>query len=419
MLEYRPVPDEDLEEFRRLVSYAFRPTEAYEPVDSPDDLPEPATVGDRRGIYEDGELCSVCAHHWFTLRVRDEFHAAPGLSAVSTPPRHRRRGLVRRLLSESLREYRDRDAGVSVLWPFEHPFYRRFGWGTCSRHVRATCEPEALAELDATTVGGVDRTADRPDATSTDADGEFVDLGADEWEALDRVYRATNDQGLAMSRTEEWWRKRVFAGWDRDPYVAGWERNGRLAGYLVYTIDEPADGDSDGRRMDVRELGYTDFEAYRHLLRFCGYHDSQVGSVRLYGPVDTTIQDLVSDPRDVELEIEPGPMVRLVDVRRALGALSYPASMGGEVVIEVEDDLAEWNDGRFRLSVADGRTTVERTDDDSEVVAGVPTLSQVVVGHYSVARAERVGTLTLGSDEARSTLAGLFPPEETFLREFF
>ncbi|MFC7155149.1 GNAT family N-acetyltransferase [Halomarina halobia] len=78
--DYRPVPDADVEAFRRLVTYAFRPTERPDPLDGPDDLPAPARIGARRGIYDGDELCCTGRHHWFTHRIRGERHAVGYLS---------------------------------------------------------------------------------------------------------------------------------------------------------------------------------------------------------------------------------------------------------------------------------------------------------------------------------------------------
>ncbi|MFC6836107.1 GNAT family N-acetyltransferase [Halomarina ordinaria] len=403
--DYRPVPEADVEEFRRLVTYAFRPTERPDPLDSEDDLPAPARIGARRGIYEGEELLCTGRHYWFTHRIRGERHAVGGVSAVSTPPKNRRRGLVRRLLAESLAEYRERDHDVASLWPFEYEFYRTFGWATASRTGEARFAPDALDFLDA-----------------LDAAGRFVDLDADRWADCEAVYRAATDHALSMYRTEEWWRKRVFAGWEDDPYVAGWERDGDLRGYLVYDID---DGD-DGRVMTVSEWWGVDTEARLELLRFCRYHDSQVGRVTLHGPVDPTLQDLVRDPEAVTVEVNPGAMVRLVDVERALSALAYPTDAEVTVRLAVEDPLAEWNRGRFHLDVRDGRATCERVTAGADAAAGegadatlsVGALSQLAVGYRSAGDLARHGRL----DADESTVAALetaLPREETFLAERF
>lgn len=393
MAEYRSVPETDLNEFHRLISYAFRPTEEFEPIESRKDIPEPETVGEGRGLYDGDELVCTGVHYWFTLQIRSEDHQVAGLGGVSTPPKHRRKGHVRQLLADSLKEYRERDQCFAALWPFSYSFYRRFGWGMCSEEESITCPPDALAFLD---------------SVNMPSGGEYVDLDADYWGELDQVYEACNDHGLAMRRTEEWWRKRIFHGWN-DPYVSGWERDGELRGYLVYDIED----EDDGRTMTIHDLGYVDPEAYTELLRFCYYHDSQVERV-VIPDASTMLHDFVEDPRAVEIERQPGAMIRVVDVERALSHLSYPAD--GSVVLDVNDRLAEWNDGRFRLTVADGTATCEPTTDDPDATVGVATLSQIAVGYLSVEHATVTGDLTVSEPR---TLSALFPEEETYLREGF
>jgi predicted acetyltransferase len=404
-LEYRPVPDADIEAYSRLTAYAFRPEEAYEPIRSVEDVPEQWTLPDRRGLYEAGELCCTGAHHWFSLRVRGAFALVPGLSAVSTPPRHRRRGLVRKLLAESLSEYHEEGAGFCVLWPFDHAFYRAFGWATCSQYAEVSTTPETLSGIDGT-------------------DGyEYTTLTTEDWAILDRVYWETNAQALAMDRTEGWWRKRACIGFEVDPYITGIERDGSLVGYLIYRIEATDDGSD--RRLIVEEYGCTEFDAYRALLRFCYYHDSQVGEVVFTESVDTVLQDLVGNPRGVDVNVHPGPMVRIVEVERALAELSYPAEANGELVFDIADTFVPRNDGRVRLSVTDGEgscTPVRSgtgTDARADIELPITTLAQLAVGYRSVERAETVGDLEVPNDADRRTLERWFPPTSPYLRERF
>ena len=405
-LRYRPVPDDDVDEFRRLLTYAFRPTDSHEPLDDGEELPSPEQVGARRGVYDGADLLCTGRHHWFTMNLRGSKHEVPGLSAVSTPPWNRRRGLVRRLLRESLEEYRERECWFSVLWPFEHPFYATFGWATTTDYGEISVAPDDLDFVD-----------------DVDPTGEFVELDADRWADCEAVYREANDHTLAMYRTEEWWRKRVFQGWQDDPYVAGVEREVEgeetLVGYVVYRFDE----DGDDRTLKAYETCAVDHDAYVELLRFCRYHDSQAGSVELYGRPDTDPFDLVTDPRDVSIELHPGPMVRLVDVERGLSALDYPGDAGGSVTFAVEDDLVPWNDGAFRLAVEGGRATCEPAGDasdatDADVELGVGALSQLAVGYRSATRLREVGRLHC-DDGAVETLDVLFPTEKVVLHEGF
>lgn len=399
MPDYRPVPDDRTREFMRLTSYAFGPDRG--PF-SDDDLDEraasgPAQLGERRALFDGDDLLAACVHHPLSMRVRGEWRDVGGVSAVASPPEHRRRGLVRDLLAAALREYRDRGWRYSALWPFDHGFYRRLGWGTAARYAKLDCDPDALAFAG--------------DARS----GRFRRADADDWAALDRVHRATYEGfDLALDRTEAWWRNRVFETWTGDPYVYALERDGETVGYLVYAVE----GD-DGGRLRVDDLGYVDADAYRNLLRFCYDHDSQVSSVRLWRPDSTRLLDRVDDPTAVECRVKAGAMFRLVDVARGLEALARPGRVG-EFALAVSDPVADWNDGTFRVTVRDDGVECVRDDDaDPGVEASVAALSQVAAGYLPVGDAADVSDLTVHDAGAADLLAAALPERETFVTDGF
>lgn len=399
-MDFRPLPEDREEQFRDYVHYAFRlqdgPVDEHEG-DLEDDL------GDPRGLFDGDAMVSVCRHHWFRARLRDRWFEMPGLAAVATPPEHRRKGYVTQLLAESLAEYRERGDFLTALWAFKHPFYGRHGWGLANRYVRYECDPGALAFSRSNTHGGPD-------------DWRFRRIESDEYELLEPVLVAdAEDYELEMNRTEEWWHKRVFDGWRGEPYVYGWEKDGQMRGYVVYRVSD----EDDGKQLHASELAAVDHEARLHLLRLLANHDSQVERVTFYGPDDASLLDLADDPAEIECEVKPGPMVRLVDVPTALEALDYPDAPDGELTLAVDDSLVDWNDGAFRVTVEDGRATCEPTDADSEVRTGVATLSQVYVGYHSVADAETFGDLEVEDGAAREVLSAMFPPRDVFLREGF
>ncbi|NEU57017.1 enhanced intracellular survival protein Eis [Halorussus sp. MSC15.2] len=401
-MEYRPLPDDRKEQFQEYVEYAFSPEDG--PQDEydwdPDEQP-----GDERALFDGDSMLCVCRHYWFRTHLRDQQFEMPGLSAVASPPQHRRQGHVTRLLGESLREYRDRGDVLTALWAFEHPFYERQGWGLANKWTRYECDPEALAWT-------------RDDSL---AGGEFRPIDADEYERLDSVLAAA-DAGyeLGIERTEAWWRERIFSGWQTDPYAYGWEsEDGELRGYLVYRVKDEVE--SEGKRLHVSDFAAADREARVNLLRFLADHDSQVERVSVNRPLETTLLDSATDPADVDCEIKPGPMVRLVDVPAAFEALDYPDAPDASFTVRVSDSLADWNDGTFRVRVEGGRATCERTAGEAEadVVTGVSALSQVYVGYHSVADAESLTDLDVRTPVARETLSAMFPERDVFLREGF
>ncbi|MFO8115844.1 MAG: GNAT family N-acetyltransferase [Halorubrum sp.] len=427
-MEYRPFPDERVDEFGAFMRYAFSPAEG--PYD-PEEADDHDTVAERRGLFDAAdEPVAVCAHHFFALRIRGADREAAGLSAVASPPEHRRQGYVGRVLRESLAEYRDRDVGVSVLWPFEYPFYAGYGWATASRYRRLAAPPAQLGFVDDLV------------ATDGDAAGTFRPLDEDDYAAVRPLLAAMADRyDLTMDWTEEWWRERALRGWKTDPFVYGWERDGDLRALCRYTFDDDPD-DGDETVMRVSDVAVADEEAWFQLLRFCRNHDSQVGEVRIRAPPDAPLLDLVDDPRAVDCEIETGPMARLVDVAAALEALDPDPATAATFALAVDDPLAAWNDAVVRVVVAEGTVAVERLDADSaggdlaggdaadaDAVVGadatvdVGTLSQLYVGYLSVDEAVRAGGLAAEGgatpDDVTAALRALFPPRTTHLREGF
>ncbi|GAB3031343.1 GNAT family N-acetyltransferase [Natronobiforma cellulositropha] len=403
MAVYRELPEERFDAFYEYVRYAFLPERGIPEYDPEED--EHPEISARRALYEAGApadadpLC-LCAHLWFDTRVRGETHPSAGLSAVASPPEHRRGGHVRQLLEASLEEYRERGLHFATLWPFRYRFYAQYGWEYADDRVRVECPPEALA-------------------FATDAIGErgtFRRLEADEFAALAPVYEAhTEGYGLALERDETWWRYRVFEHWRDDPFVYGWERDGEIRAYVVCTFD----GELGERTMTVSDHAFVDHESHLAALSFCHRHDSQVETVTFETPSDSSLLDVVPDPDELERTLTAGPMVRLVDVSEALEALSYPAGETERVTIAVEDPLAAWNDGTFTLAVTDGEATCRPSSEPPEVTLDVGTLSQLAVGARRVETLERTERLSSTDAAGVETLGRLFPPEPVYLREFF
>lgn len=412
-LDYRPFPEERGDEFSAFMRYAFSPEEG--PYDPEADDEDREYLAEFRGLFDGEEAVAVCGHHDFSLRIRGRDREAAGLSAVASPPEHRRRGHIERLLRESLTEYRGDGVRFSVLWPFEHPFYRRYGWATVNRYRRVKAPPEQLAF-----------------AASDDADeaGEFRRLDEDDHgDAADLLAATAERYDFTMARTEAWWRERTLRGWKTDPYVYGFERDGDLRALLSYTFEERDDGD--GRAMTVGDAAVADPAAWDQIFRFCRDHDSQVERVRLRLPADVSLLDRVDDPRAVTEEVRAGPMFRLVDAPAALRELSPDPGLDAAFTLAVDDPLVDWHDRPVRVTVADGEVDAERVDPDeagasgstvADVTVGIGTLSQLYAGYRDVDDLRAHAALEVDDDAPDgldADLDALLPPRRTFLREGF
>lgn len=412
--EFRRLPPDRRDEYRRIVEYAFQPESGLDAYDEPGDGDSTADDGDeladepgeRFGAFVGDDLASVCKHYDFTASLRGSWVPLAGLAAVSTPPEHRRRGHVRTLVDGSLDRWRG-DYPLAALWGFSHEFYRQFGWATATKLFEYTCDAEALAS-----------------AAADDRAGRFHRVEPDEWRDLRDARDAyALDRTLALRYDEDWWREKVFrASDDGRPYVYAWERDGAVRGYVVASF-EGGDGNGIGNRhLSVEQAACVDHDAYRHVLRFLADHDSQVEEYTLYRG-DATLLDAVEDPYDLDCEVHVGPMVRVVDVADALSTVPYPQDETADLTLAVTDGTAAWNDGAFDLSVDGGTGRCTRRDDaradGADATVGVGTLSQLVVGYHSVADARDVGDLSVRSERVADRLAALFPPANPTLRTFF
>ncbi|QAU13727.1 GNAT family N-acetyltransferase [Halorubrum sp. BOL3-1] len=409
-LDYRPFPDERGEEFRAFMRYAFSPEEGpYDPEADDDDREH---LAEYRGLFDGDDPVAVCGHHEFALRIRDCDRDAAGLSAVASPPEHRRQGHIERLLGESLVEYRDDGVDFSVLWPFEYAFYRQYGWKTVSRYRWVKTPPEQLAFAASGSEGGDDARFRRLDADDYDAAADLLAAAAERYD-------------FTVARTGAWWREYTLRGWKTDPFVYGFERDGDLRALLSYTFEDRDDGD--GTAMVVSDAAVADPVEWDLIFRFCRDHDSQVERVRLRLPVDVSVLDRVDNPRAVTEEVRTGPMFRLVDAPAALAELSPDPDLETAFTLAVDDPLVGWHDRPIRVTVAGGevdaeRVDAERTAADADVTAGIGALSQLYAGYRGVEDLRAHAALDVGGEDAEALagdLAALCPPRRTFLREGF
>jgi predicted acetyltransferase len=391
MSEYRPLDPGDYEEFDRFARYAFAPERG--PLDAEAGRSVGSALFDLRGLY-DGGLKSGCRRYTFEARVRDGIERVGGLGALATPPEYRSQGYASELCRAVCREYSAEGIDLVVLWPFATRFYERMGWATAHDLYEFALPPGA--------------------APAHEPRGRYRRLRVDDWERLRSVETAAaSGVGLAMRRSEAWWRERTLTTWTggAEPFIYGYERNGDLAGYLVYTVE---DSDTHERTLSVGAVGSVDREAHRSTLEFLRRHGAQVDNVELTVPTDSQLLALAERPEAVTCERVPGPMVRLTTVD-ALTGLDWSA-LDEPLTVAVEDPLVPENDGRVRIS--EGGLDDPGEDADPELRVDIGTLTQMYVGRYDPATARRVAGLS-ATGSLRESLTGLFPERQNCLREFF
>ncbi|MGQ9548383.1 MAG: GNAT family N-acetyltransferase [Roseiflexus sp.] len=356
-----------------------------------------------RGLYRSGRLVTQCVLH--PLRMANGaggMIAAGGIGAVATPPEERRRGHVERLLRAVCDELRSQNVPLSMLAAFKESFYRRYGWATFYEARRLSGPPDHFASFRAYRSGQWVRLDDSA-ATVTE---------------LDAIYRgALRGRFGPLERDALWWQTRVFRSGDASPHwIYVWRDSaGHGRSYVIFSVERT----ERGRVVRCRETVALDPQARAQIFAFFAAFADQCAEVRFNAPIDAPVQMLMPDP--LECSVEPGSMLRIVDVGQALEAYTFPRDIAGRVTLRITDDWLEHNNGVFRLEIEGGvaQATHLSNGTDADVHCDIRTLTQIYSRAIRPRTAAAFGLLDVHARPALALLEHLFAGLAPYASDWF
>ena len=354
--------------------------------------------------YDEGRPVGLTGSYPFDLTVPGGTVSAAGVTWVGVLPSHRRRGILRELMRRQLEDVRARGEPVAILWASEAAIYGRFGYGIAAPNASLAAQRPAFALRDAPAPTASVRLISQDEAR----------------EAFPPLYeRIRLARPGMLSRSEQWWREHRLADpehWRRGAgpkFYAVLEVDRRAEGFAMYRVAPRWDNGTPQGELRVIEAQATSPEATRELWRF-------LFGIDLVATVRTSIFDpnsplflMVVDPRSLHITLSDGLWLRLLDVEQSLRARSY--SSGDSVVIEVLDELCEWNVGRYRVGENGGRTP-----DGADLRLHVADLASLYLGGFDVHRLAAAGRIEELSPGALDRAGRIFRTHETpFCPEVF
>jgi predicted acetyltransferase len=326
-----------------------------------------------------------------------------GLTAISVLPTHRRRGILRSMITYHFEETEGRGEMVSGLGASESIIYGRFGYGLATSFADYEIDPRRGQ-------------FSRPPATR----GRLRLLEPEETAKIvpplyDRYRRG---QPGELSRPQLWWE--IYA---RDPdwmrhgasrhYDVVYESDpGRVDGWVSYRVENRWPGGLASNVVKVRMLVGLTPEAEAALWRYLLDLDL-AGTIKLQDrPVDDPVRWRLADPRRLRVtDLGDHLWLRLLDLPGALGARRY--AVEGTLVLEVTDALRPRNQGRFRLEGGPDGAVCEPTRAEPDLALDVADIGAAYLGGTSLAslaRAERVAELTPGALLRAERMFAASPP---------
>jgi predicted acetyltransferase len=287
----------------------------------------------------------------------------PGVTWVSVSPTHRRRGILRELISRQLRGYAEDGVVMAVLTASEGGIYRRFGYGPASQVRRTSVDRRRTALLDPPKPGSVQL------ATADVARDHLVELHA-RWRA---------QVPGAVSRSDAIWDVYLL---DREGSRDGMTARRYLVhpdGYVGYRVKSEW---ADGRPQHVCWM--TDFvavtpAAHSALWQVLLGMDLFATIDGFQMPLNDPLQHLVDDPRQVRtLAVNDGIWVRPLDIAATLAARTYAVEI--EAVLQIDDPM--FGDGRYLLTGGPDGAVCVRSDRPADLQLNVDALGAVYLGGH-------------------------------------
>lgn len=310
-----------------------------------------------------------------------------GLTMVAVHPDHRRKGVLTAMLRHHLEHVRGQ-AGthVSALHASEPAIYGRYGYGLASLELEVSLNRGTTLtspSLEQAAAAITTQLATVSDAAVPKRMHE-CHLGSAELGSVVGAfgyYARICHQLPEELRDKEPWRvlfarrDGVDVGFAMFRRTSKWER-ARAAGELVVwaLVGNPA----------------AQFALLRRLVDFDLIATLKVGTVG----VDDPLLLWVGGPRAAsDVATYDSLWVRLVDLPEALQERTWSAPC--DVVVEVADTAAPWNDGSWRIRADEaGEATVQRTTAESDVSLRVEALGAAYLGGGNLAALHRAGLVS-------------------------
>lgn len=390
MLEIKFVADKYEDPMKHILSYCF----GLPPEFGEEFISETFQSDNCLGCFDGDRLGALLCISPFDMYFHGETVLMGGIGAVSTLPEYRHCHCASNMLIKSLEIMKERGYTFSALGPFSYEFYRKYGWELGFHSKKYNIRVDDLGGL------GVGR-------------GVFRPLNLDDIPRVKSLYESfISKYNGAIRRDEKTWNSKLnVQGKDRD-YAYGYSRQGDgLHGYIFYSIEN--------RKLYIRELIYDSLDTKLELMRFVYNHSAQVETVIWDAPQDDNTMLMLANPR-IGQTINPGMMIRVVDVKKALEAYDFPLLYRGSIAIKIQDKWAPWNDGVFNILIKKGSATVEKvTDISPHIECDIQTFSQIMSGYIGMKEAIEIGEITPHIPGVLDDLKILFKKHATHMTDRF
>lgn len=312
----------------------------------------------------DGKMMARILNHKFDSCLDGQLVKNGGIGGVSTLPEYRNTGAIREIFSKLIPEaYRNGEV-ISTLYPFNHAFYRKFGYETACWRNDYEFEPAVLKDY------RFEGTAElwKPD----DPVSEYTALYNRFAEGFNLAMRRDDKMMLEKHVKGEYYKDRKFC------YLL--KEDGIPVAYLIFQDirHDPA------AILSVEDLAWDGRKGMNALLGFLARFSADYGTIRLFLPACLELFSFIRCPRayDISQTVRQDYMIRAVNVQRILEIIKKPDDSRFVIRVEGDEYIAE-NNGTWEVS---GNNAVP-TDKAPDLTVSVQAFGQMAAGCVNLAEA--------------------------------
>lgn len=321
--------------------------------------------------------------------------ALGGVTSTGVLPTHRRRGLLRKIMTAMLEDCRERGEVLAGLSASEATIYGRYGFAPATFQHRWELQRGDAVFRD-----------DHDDAGSL----ELVDgaTAAEVWPALHEKVRAGR-VGEISALPGKWSRLDTAGdpadGTGQAHHVLHRNCSGEVDGAAIFRLPWSADPARAGE-LQVSAFEALDDAAYRAVWGLLTDFDLTNRVVAARRPVDEPLRWMLLNSRGPKItRTRDNLWLRILDVPGALQHRSYAAT--DVLVVDVKDDM--FGSGRWRLDAGpDGASCVAAPEASADISLDVAELGSIYLGGVSAVVLRHAGRLDEHTTDAASRLDALF-----------
>lgn len=315
-----------------------------------------------------------------------------GIAAVGISPEYRGTGAAATLLTSMLKEVRSQGVPISALYPATQRLYRKVGYeqggSQCVWEV-----PTNSIEISDRLLPIHSINPDHPTIPTLYQQSAKNNNGN-----LDRNQAIWDD--IIKPRKEEV----IYA------YLIG--SHEQPEGYIIFQQDS-----SDNENIiRIRDWAVLTPAAARRSLTFFADHRSMIEKIRWRGAVVDPLNLLLTEQTEKNHYLYRW-MLRLVDVKKSLEKRGYPSGIETELHLEIQDELIPENNGKFCLTVAEGKGEVSEGG-KGELKLNIRALASLYTGLYSPHQLQLIGKIE-ANESALSSATTIFSGSQPWMVDFF